>query len=153
LDASVFTTWERAPRIMRAEAPWTPVRLRKLQVLCHDRNCILRAGGLEHVAPLAVALRDAALQPLLSELEVIRADTQQPVVLDTLVDAALVRRLQSLSFEKCTPPAAAPLARLLAGNCVSRLEWCEIPTWSRCSTQPAQRWWPMRCAPARRSQH
>jgi hypothetical protein len=78
-------------------------------------------GGMECFGPFAVAVADAALQPALLRVGVRRADTRQPVVMDALVDAALARRLRELSLKSCTPPAAAPLARLLAEGSLTAL--------------------------------
>jgi hypothetical protein len=79
-------------------------------------------GGFERFGSLAAALKDVALQPALLELCIRKADTAQPALMGALVDAALARRLRKLSLEDCTPPAAAPLARLLAGGSLAALE-------------------------------
>jgi hypothetical protein len=115
----VISTWEDAPGLLRAEAPWAPVRLgRKLQVEFEHMGV---RGGLGRVAPFAAALADAARQPTLSDIRIVLADTRRPEVLDALVDGALSRRLRTLDFDCCTPPAPAPLARLLVGGALSEL--------------------------------
>ena len=48
--------------------------------------------------------------------------------LGALVDAALARRLRELKLESCTPPAAAPLARLLTEGSLAVLESSHIST-------------------------
>ena len=69
---------------------------------------------MERFGPFADALADATLQPALVKLSVYSADTAQPPLMGALVDAALARRLRELTLEQCAPPAAGPLARLLA---------------------------------------
>jgi hypothetical protein len=122
LDASVSCDWEVALRLMRPEPPLTPLRLSELEVLFGTG--IDDVYGLERVGPFAAALADASLHPELTKVLVCDVDTQQPQVLDALVDAALARRLRSISFCGCSPPAAVPLARLLTGGALTDLEWC-----------------------------
>jgi hypothetical protein len=82
---------------------------------------------LDKVRPFAAALADPAQQPMLSRVTISAAVTQQPAVLDALVDALLARRtVRSLHFHACTPPAAAPLARLLAGGVLTDLEFAQV---------------------------
>ncbi len=84
-------------------------------------------SGLERLGPFAAALADATLQPALSQVCIELADTAQPAFMGTLVDAALSRRLRELKLAlSCTPPAAAPLARLLAGGSLQVLEISEL---------------------------
>ena len=111
----VWCTWEDAPALLRADPPWAPLPLRALRVSLGD------VAALDHVGPFAALLADAALQPALSELTLCDADISRPDVLGALVDAALARRLQQLSFSTCPPPAPAPLARLLLGGSLSHL--------------------------------
>jgi hypothetical protein len=104
--------------VMRGEPPWALLRCRNA-LLVDFAYAVEAPGGLERVAPFAAALADAALQPELSGVTIWRADTQRPEVLDALVDAALARRVRELSFMGCSPPAPAPLARLLAGGALA----------------------------------
>jgi len=116
-----FCTWEDAPQILRAEPPFALLQLRsRLVVHFHD---VVDPGGMERVAPFAAALVDAALQPALSHVCVEFVDTAQPALMGALADAVLARRLPELSLEDCTPPAAAPLARLLAEGSLAVFEF------------------------------
>jgi hypothetical protein len=103
----VHCQWEDAPRMLRAEPPFALLQMRGTL----DVHCF---GGMDRVGPFAAALADAALQPALFRIGLLFADVEQPVVMDALVDAALARRLRALTLEFSPPPAAAPLARLLA---------------------------------------
>jgi hypothetical protein len=117
---SVSSTCEDALQMLHAEPPFAPLRLvHRLAVHFSDQYGL--AGGMERVGPFAAALADAALQPALLRLFLYFADTAQPAVMGALADAALARRLRELTFEYCTPPAAAPLARLLAGGSLTLL--------------------------------
>ncbi len=121
LDAKMHCFAEAsAARMMRREAPWAPLRLRALKVWCSQAVVLERYCP---VARVAAALADATLQPTLSEVQLFGADTARPEVLGALVDAVLARPLRTLHFSYCTPPAAAPLARLLAGNVLTTLHW------------------------------
>jgi hypothetical protein len=117
--------WQDAPAMVRTLAP---LRLRALTVEFGDgapNTPEWLPGGLERVAPFAASLADAALQPALSQVVVAGAGTQRPEVralLDALVNAVLARRLRVLRLIRCTPPAAAPLARLLAGGTLAELQ-------------------------------
>jgi hypothetical protein len=109
----VRCTWEDAPRLLRGELPCALQMRGRLEV-DFDTAVDGFPRGMERVAPSAAALAEAALQPALFGLQVRSADTAQPAVMGALADAAVARRLRELSLEFCTPPAAAPLARLLA---------------------------------------
>jgi hypothetical protein len=117
----VTCTWEEAPQILRGEPPFAMLLRRRLEVR-FDGRYDDRVGGMERIGPFAAALADAMLQPALLRLCVARADTADPAVMGALVDAALARRLRALSFDLCTPPDAAPLARLLAEGSLTFLE-------------------------------
>jgi hypothetical protein len=118
---TVFCKWEDAPRVLRAEAPYAPLQLSgSLKVRFEGAG--FRVGGMERVGPFAAALADAALQPSLLRLDIRCADTAQPALMGALVDAALARRLPELALDCCTPPAAVPLARLLAEGSLAVLE-------------------------------
>jgi hypothetical protein len=120
LAEDLSCTWEDAPLVLRAEPPFAPLQMRgSLDVNFSPER--YPAGGLERVRPFAVALADAVLQPSLLRLSVWSADTAQPAVMIALVDAALARRLRELKLVCCTPPAAAPLARLLAEGSLAAL--------------------------------
>jgi hypothetical protein len=77
---------------------------------------------MERSSPFGDALADASLQPALKALSFFDADAAQPALMDTLVDAALARRLRELALHNGTHPAAAPLARLLAGGALTVLK-------------------------------
>ena len=128
LDADVHVSWEDAPRVLRAEGALGPLRLRHLKVVFfseedepEDSDDVEDPppGGIERVRPVAELLDDTALQPTLSDLTVCGADLLQPEVMDALADVVLARQLRNLALERCSPPAAASLARLIAGgsNC------------------------------------
>jgi hypothetical protein len=135
LDATTLTcTRELAQRVMRPAPPLAPLRLRALGVHFgrgngdsdaeedEDEADERRASAsLSRVRPFAALLADATLQPTLWSVRFIAADLQRPAVLDALVDAMLARRLPHLSLLGCTPPAAAPLARLLRGGTLTGL--------------------------------
>ena len=106
-------SWEEAPRVLRAEPPFAPLQLGKPHKFIAHFEGRDRVGGMERFAPFAAALADAASQPALMQLSIWHADTAQPALMGALVDAAVARRLPDLTFDSCTPPAAAQLARLL----------------------------------------
>jgi hypothetical protein len=120
----VSCTWEHAPKILRSEPPFALLQLRGSLFVDFDGGdgFVTVRGDMDRVGPFATALADAALQPALSEVCFWSADTAQPAVIDALVDAALARRLRKLAIAFCTPPAAAPLVRLLAGGTLTALE-------------------------------
>jgi hypothetical protein len=127
LAAEIVTcTWAEAPRMLRAEPPYAVLQMR-CTLSVTFRDVYDYGGGMERVTPFAAALADATLQPALLNLRIKKAETAQPAVMDALVDAALARRLRELSFEYCTPPAAAPLARLLAEGSLAVLEVTSRP--------------------------
>jgi hypothetical protein len=113
-----YCTCDHAPRMLRAEPPFALLQIRRRLDVDFPRE----DGGMERFAPIAAALADATLQPALYQLYFWQADTAQPAMMGALADAALARRLRELELEDCTPPAAAPLARLLAGGSLTVLE-------------------------------
>ena len=122
--ASVTCNWEDAPRLLQSEAPLTPLRLRGLRVQCGDGEDLYGPpGGADRVSPLLAALADAALQPTLTGLTLLHADTRLLDVANALADAALTPRLRSLKLSSCTPPAAAPLAHLLRTSSLATFEY------------------------------
>ena len=84
-----------------------------------DRNGAV--AGPERVAPVTALIADAALQPTLSHFDISDIDAERPQVLGALVDAALARPLRELTIKYCSPPAPAPLARLLRGGTLASL--------------------------------
>jgi hypothetical protein len=124
--AEVSCTWEEAQWVLGMpceDHAWAPLRLRSLTVDARsdaDNNL----DPAERAPYSDDALQDAALQPTLSELDIHGANTDQREVLDIFVDAMLARRaLNTLRLTGCTPPAAVPLARMLAGDAVVKLSW------------------------------
>jgi hypothetical protein len=97
-----------ALRMLRAEPPFALLQMRCTLAVHIDTN-----DGMASFGPFSAVLSDAALQPALRHLYVQSADMAEPALMGALVDAVLARRLPQLSFMNCTPPAAAPLARLL----------------------------------------
>ena len=116
----VCCVWQDAPRMLRKEPPFALLQMRcTLYVHFSFRDGL---GGMDRFGPFAAALADVGLQPELSELIIWGADTAQPALMAALTDAALARRLRKLALEECMPPAAAPLARLLAEGSLAILE-------------------------------
>jgi hypothetical protein len=108
--------WVEAPRMLRAEPPFALLQMRGSLVLHFDDEEGIFGDGL------ATALADAALQPALSRLCLCFAATGEPAVMVAFAEVAVSRRLRELRLEHCTPPAAAPLARLLAEGSLTVLE-------------------------------
>jgi hypothetical protein len=100
-------------RALRNEALFGPLRVRRLNADLHGVN---EAGIVEFAA-------DVVAHASLCELELLFAFLNWPAALDAVVDAALARRLQSVSFRNCfLSPASAPaLARLLGGDALTSL--------------------------------
>ena len=131
LDAVTFECdWEDAPRLVRSETPFTPrLRPRELRVQCGDgREWYGPPGGADRVTPYLAALADAAPQPTLTSLVLVRADLRPPEVMDALADAALAwrLRLRTLVLICCPTPAAAPLARLLCTSSLATFEYSTV---------------------------
>ena len=127
LDACVACFLGDVARLMRAEPPFAPLRLRELDVNVTPYEVVdggwLQAplGGLGQVASLAALLADPALQPTLSRVTVRNFDAQRPEVMASLTDAVLARGLRELSLLSFTPPAAEPLARLVRDGVLTSL--------------------------------
>jgi hypothetical protein len=117
---NVYCSWKDAPRMLRAEPPFAPLQMRCELTVRFAEHFVV--GGMERFGPFAAALADATLQPVLQHVWVLGADTAQPALMGALVYAAVGRRLRELTLEFCTPPAAAPLARLLAQGSLTALE-------------------------------
>ncbi len=107
----VGCVWPDAALMLRAEPPFTQLRISHSQAVCFGTPDAL--GGIQCVGPFVAALADPALQPALSCVSFWYADLEQPALMAALVDAALARRLRKLVLQRCTPPPAALLARLL----------------------------------------
>jgi hypothetical protein len=103
--------------MLRNEPPYGPLRLRKVEV---ERPW---SGGDADVRALAADVTASAFSP--SHLLLVDAPLAdgQGGVLDAVVDAALARRLPSLTFGRCSlSHAAVPaLARLLGGSALKLL--------------------------------
>ena len=84
-------------------------------------------SGMECIGPFAAALAQSS-QPAPWRLSVSGVDFTQPAVLGALVDAVIARRLRRLTLEFCLPPAAAPLARLLAESSLECLKIRSLET-------------------------
>ena len=118
---SVSCAWEVSPGVLRAEGALAPLRVHRLSVY---HNPPMPLGVTDSIAPFAAALADTAVHPTLSEMEITGVDTRQPAAMDALVDAVLARpRLHKLTFQYCTPPAPAPLARLLRDGTLTSLSF------------------------------
>jgi hypothetical protein len=115
----VSCEWQIAPALLRAAPPAAAVVVRELYVHFRWREDGL--AGMERVGPFAAALADAACQPALTQLGVVSIDA---AALDAVLDAALARRLPSLSISESAPPAASTLTRLLRGNALRILKLC-----------------------------
>ena len=119
---NAYSSWEEAPRVVRAEPPFALLRLvSTIHVYFVDDDEPDGPHGIERVGPFASALADVTLQPALVRVHINFADTAQPDVMGALADAVLARRLRELTLENCTPPAAAPLARLLTEGSLTDL--------------------------------
>lgn len=117
-DVQQALTWLRAG----------PIRCRSLKVHFQDTTSLRawrvgRPCSAERVREFTTLLDNAAVLPGLTELTIHGADTSNADVLLAIVDLALSRGLPRLHFQLCTPPAAVPFARLLAGGAVKQLSW------------------------------
>jgi len=116
-----WCTWEDAPQMLRAQPPFATLQMRHtLSVRFSDNDHPV--GGMERFGPFAAALADATLQPAPPHLYINGADMAQLALMGALADVAVARRLRGLTLDHCTPPAAASLARLLAGGCLAHLQ-------------------------------
>ena len=123
--------WKHVPHVLRAEPPFAPLQTRRLlYVLTSESND--PTNDMESFSPCASALADATLQPSLFQLTLGFLDTAQAAVMGALVDAALARRLRELKLFECTPPPAAPLARLLSEGSLTVLEI----SWTNAAIEP-----------------
>jgi hypothetical protein len=108
---------ETARRALRNEAPFAPLHVRHLHLDLGDED----AAGV--IAFSAAVASHASLTALTLEF----APLETPATLDAVVDAALARRLQSMSFCDCgLHPASVPaLARLLSCGALTELACIE----------------------------
>jgi hypothetical protein len=113
LDADVNVTATEALRMLRNEAPFGPLRVRRLDVECSGEE----AGT---VAEVTAAI---AAHAFVSSVFLATARLDMPGALDALVDAALMRCMSAVTFFSCSlSPASAPaLARLLGGRALREL--------------------------------
>jgi hypothetical protein len=104
---------QAARAALRNEAPFGPLRVRRLFAYLRDADA---AGVVAFAA-------DVAAHASLCELVLLLASLDAPAALDAVVDAALARRLHSISFSHCRlSPASAPaLARLLRSDTLTSL--------------------------------
>lgn len=128
LDADVSCNAVDMLHLMRGEAPWDllarPLRIQSLEVIIETNDA---------VPAVAAVLADATLQPALSTVVFSFAHITEPPVLDALVDGLLARHtVRALELGCCTQPAAAPLARLLAGGALTTLKVNVL--WNRAHT-------------------
>ena len=125
----VTCSWEDAPQMLRAEPPFALLQMRGSLAVDFAAGRGNTSGGMERFKPFALALADAALQPALSRLCLSFADFAQPALMDALVGAMLARRdtarLRELKLKCTPPPAAAPLARLLAEGSLVAFEFSQ----------------------------
>jgi hypothetical protein len=110
-------TLQQAMELLRLGPP-----LRIESLLLFDPVLIVD-GAVRSIKPFAALLNDLALQPNLFSVRFDKVDTANPDEMGALVDAAMARQLKSLTFTLCTPPAAAPLARLLTKGTLEHLAW------------------------------
>jgi hypothetical protein len=102
-----------ARRVLRNEAPFGPLRVRRLHVFL----CLVDEAGITALAG------DVAAHASFEELILENAPLNSEAALDAVVDAALTRRLRRVTLLGCRlSPASAPaLARLLGGNALMAL--------------------------------
>ena len=112
------TGLQPARRALRNEAPFGPLRVRRLRAGANLRDTD-EAGVVAFAA-------DVVAHASLTGLELRRAPLQTPAALDAVVDAALARRMERVTLYRCRfSPASAPaLARLLSSDALTTLT-CE----------------------------
>jgi hypothetical protein len=121
LDANVFChARERLFSMLRNEAPFGPLHVRRLYTSC--RRLALAVRG---AAVMALAAATAAHESL-SALRLVDAPLGTPAVVDAVVDAVLLRRMHFLDLDHCglTPASVPALARLLGGSALTELRIC-----------------------------
>jgi hypothetical protein len=113
-DADVLSTGAAAAHSMlRNEAPFAPLRLRRLEIFF---------DGQTEASVLSLAA-DLTAHPSLVEVILDHAPLDTPAALDAIVAAALANRFSQLTLSRChLSPASAPaLARLLGGGALRTL--------------------------------
>jgi hypothetical protein len=114
LDADVSVDATEAPRLLRNEEPFGPLRVRHLEASFFGR----RGAGTEAALTAAIAAHAS-----LSSVRLSSAPLDAPAALDVFVDAVLLRRVQFWELDACdlTPASAPSLARLLSGSALTEL--------------------------------
>jgi hypothetical protein len=117
-DPSLWTRLDMAGVDALEDENFLHWRQRFLAVLRgHGQLCQLDLSQQNYV------VMDDLLPVLTANAGIEFVDTAQPALMGALADAVLARRLPELSLEDCTPPAAAPLARLLAEGSLAVFEF------------------------------
>ena len=115
VSETVTCCWDSASRLMSSAV----LRLNSLMVRFDPRN--EGPGGLARIGPFTNLLSDLSLQPAVRKVYFCDADLATPQGMSAIVDAVLARRLPELYLYRFTPPHAASLARLFAGDAVAEL--------------------------------
>jgi hypothetical protein len=104
--------------MLRNEPPFQPLRLGALSVTFPEEG-----ENDADEAPVLALAADVAAHASLRRAQLSNAPLHTPAALDAVVDAALARKLVSLSLRRCSlSPASAPaLARLLGGGTLTEL--------------------------------
>jgi hypothetical protein len=105
---------QAARRALRNEAPFEPLRVRHLFAVMRNED----AAGVVALAA------DVAAHASLCSLKLHVAPLGTAAALDAVVDAALARRMDSVTLDRCfLSPASTPaLARLLGGSALTSLD-------------------------------
>jgi hypothetical protein len=108
-----ITRMQAVRRALRNEAPFGPLRVRRLNI---DLDGVNEAGIVAFAA-------DVAAHASLCGLKLLLARLSTPAALNAVVDAALLRCMRSVTFAVCfLSPASVPaLARLLGGGALAKL--------------------------------
>jgi hypothetical protein len=106
---------EAARRVLRNEAPFELLRVRRLRAHLPDDGD--EAGVVAFAAEVAAHVS-------LEGLMLYRTPLDTPAALDAVIDAALARRLHSVALDRCyvTPASTPALARLLRSDALTTLE-------------------------------
>jgi hypothetical protein len=107
-----------AHRLLRNEPPFAPLRVRAFEYH-HD-------GDERFEAAVLALAADLASHAHLRRLELRHARLNTADALDVVVDAALTRRLTSVTLKYCelSPESAPALMRLVGGSALSELDIC-----------------------------
>jgi hypothetical protein len=134
------TDMEATRRALRNEAPYGPLRMRKLYAALDDKD----------EARVTAFAADVAAHTSLRGLHLYIVPLELAATLDAVVDAALARRMHTLTLDCCnlSPVSAPALTRLLGGGALTTLEcFTQTCRWTR----PRRVCWLLRCAPTARS--